>query len=152
MQVTASLCCRSSSPIRFWQRRSTCHSLRCFTFRTHTYCSNRLSTHTPHTGGDCLVGQREPCLRTATSRMLLLVCTRFFWSAQELSAKKDVQYVAGGATQNSIRAAQWLLQVPGATSYFGSVGKDEYAEKLRKAATDGGVNVRRLPSGPLASI
>ncbi|CAL8469677.1 g9218 [Coccomyxa elongata] len=61
---------------------------------------------------------------------------------EELSAKKDVQYVAGGATQNSIRAAQWLLQVPGATSYFGSVGKDDYAEKLRKAATDGGVNVQ----------
>lgn len=53
-----------------------------------------------------------------------------------------MQYVAGGATQNSIRAAQWLLQVPGATSYFGCVGSDEYAEKLRKAAHDGGVNVR----------
>ena len=53
-----------------------------------------------------------------------------------------MQYVAGGATQNSIRAAQWLLQVPGATSYFGCVGSDDYAEKLRKAAPDGGVNVR----------
>ena len=62
------------------------------------------------------------------------------WS-QDLTAKKDVQYVAGGATQNSIRAAQWLLQVPGATAYFGSVGKDEYAEKLREAATAGGVHV-----------
>ncbi|EIE21409.1 adenosine kinase isoform 1T-like protein [Coccomyxa subellipsoidea C-169] len=61
---------------------------------------------------------------------------------KELAAKSDVQYVAGGATQNSIRAAQWLLQVPGATSYFGCVGDDEYAEKLRKAAQDGGVNVQ----------
>ncbi|CAL5229682.1 g13050 [Coccomyxa viridis] len=60
---------------------------------------------------------------------------------EDLTAKKDVQYVAGGATQNSIRAAQWLLQVPGATAYFGSVGKDEYAEKLREAATAGGVHV-----------
>ena len=67
---------------------------------------------------------------------------------QELAAKSDVQYVAGGATQNSIRAAQWLLQVPGATSYFGSVGDDEYAEKLRKAAQDGGVNVRTIPVSP----
>jgi adenosine kinase len=61
---------------------------------------------------------------------------------QELAAKKDVQYVAGGATQNSIRAAQWMLQVPGATSYFGSVGNDEYAQKLRDAAKAAGVNVR----------
>ena len=61
--------------------------------------------------------------------------------SQDLTAKKDVQYVAGGATQNSIRAAQWLLQVPGATAYFGAVGKDEYAEKLREAATAGGVHV-----------
>lgn len=61
-------------------------------------------------------------------------------------AKKDVQYVAGGATQNSIRAAQWMLQVPGATAYFGSVGNDDYAEKLRAAATSGGVDVRIQPS------
>ena len=60
---------------------------------------------------------------------------------QELEAKKGVQYVAGGATQNSMRAAQWLLQVPGATSYFGSVGDDEYAEKLRSAASSSGLNV-----------
>ena len=63
------------------------------------------------------------------------------WCSQDLPAKKDVQYVAGGATQNSIRAAQWLLQVPEATAYFGSVGKDEYADKLREAATAGGVHV-----------
>ena len=31
--------------------------------------------------------------------------------------------------------------MPGATAYFGSVGKDEYAEKLREAATAGGVHV-----------
>ena len=53
-----------------------------------------------------------------------------------------MQYVAGGATQNSMRAAQWLLQVPGATSYFGSVGDDDYAQKLRSAASASGLNVR----------
>ena len=62
--------------------------------------------------------------------------------SQELEAKKGVQYVAGGATQNSMRAAQWLLQVPGATSYFGSVGDDDHAEKLRSAASASGLNVR----------
>ena len=34
----------------------------------------------------------------------------------ELSSKDNVEYIAGGATQNSIRVAQWMLQTPGATS------------------------------------
>ena len=39
----------------------------------------------------------------------------------------DVEYIAGGATQNSIRVAQWMLQVPFATAYMGCVGKDAFA-------------------------
>ena len=50
--------------------------------------------------------------------------------------------MAGGATQNSIRIAQWLLQVPGATSYFGATGNDDFGRKLRETASQGGVNVR----------
>jgi hypothetical protein len=30
---------------------------------------------------------------------------------QELAVMADVEYIAGGATQNSIRVAQWMLQV-----------------------------------------
>ena len=71
---------------------------------------------------------------------------------QEMAAKSDVQYVAGGATQNSIRAAQWMLQVPGATSYFGSVGDDAYADKLRDAAHSAGVNVCFQPHPPPSQI
>lgn len=29
---------------------------------------------------------------------------------KELAAMADVEYIAGGATQNSIRVAQWMLQ------------------------------------------
>ena len=50
--------------------------------------------------------------------------------------------MAGGATQNSIRIAQWLLQVPGATSYYGAIGDDDFGRKLRETASQGGVNVR----------
>lgn len=45
-----------------------------------------------------------------------------------------VQYIAGGATQNSIRVCQWMLQQPGATAYIGSVGKDDYAKQLGDCA------------------
>merc|ERR1711865_854857 len=58
----------------------------------------------------------------------------------EMAAKKDVQYIAGGATQNTIRVAQWMLQTPGSTAYMGCVGKDDNAQKLRDACKKDGVN------------
>merc|ERR1711879_872460 len=57
----------------------------------------------------------------------------------EMAAKPDVQYIAGGATQNSIRVAQWMLQTPGATAYMGCVGKDDNAEKLKASCEKDGV-------------
>lgn len=51
-------------------------------------------------------------------------------------------YLAGGATQNTIRVAQWLLQRPNATTFFGAAGKDMYEEILMKKATEVGVNVK----------
>jgi adenosine kinase len=53
----------------------------------------------------------------------------------------SVQYIAGGATQNSIRVAQWMSQKAGTTAYIGCIGADEYGAKLKAAATDAGVNV-----------
>merc|ERR1719160_2228574 len=53
----------------------------------------------------------------------------------------NVKYIAGGATQNSIRVAQWMLQEAGATAYMGCVGKDENGAKLRAAAEKDGVKV-----------
>lgn len=62
---------------------------------------------------------------------------------EELSGTDGVTYSAGGATQNSIRVAQWMLQTPGATSYFGSIGDDEYGKKMTTCCTDeDGVNVQ----------
>jgi adenosine kinase len=51
-----------------------------------------------------------------------------------------VAYVAGGATQNTIRVAQWMLQRPHATAYVGAVGKNcRRAKVLREAAEKDGV-------------
>ena len=65
-------------------------------------------------------------------------------AAQEMSSKSDVQFIPGGATQNSMRMAQWLLQVPGAVSYFGCVGKDKYAKIMEDTAKREGLNVSTL--------
>jgi hypothetical protein len=37
--------------------------------------------------------------------------------SQELVDKYPVEYIAGGATQNALRVAQWMLQCSGAASY-----------------------------------
>lgn len=52
------------------------------------------------------------------------------------------EYLAGGATQNSIRVAQWLLQRKNATTFFGGVGDDMFKNILQKKAEEVGVNVK----------
>nr|DAD26749.1 TPA_asm: hypothetical protein HUJ06_028217 [Nelumbo nucifera] len=59
----------------------------------------------------------------------------------EMSKKYNVEYIAGGATQNSIRVAQWMLQIPGATGYMGSIGKDKFGEEMKKSSMASGINV-----------
>jgi adenosine kinase len=51
----------------------------------------------------------------------------------ELAAKPDVKYIAGGATQNSIRVAQWMLQEPNMTAYIGCIGSDKFGAALTDA-------------------
>ncbi|XP_030538681.1 adenosine kinase 2 isoform X3 [Rhodamnia argentea] len=60
---------------------------------------------------------------------------------EEMASNYSVDYIAGGATQNSIRVAQWMLQVPGATSFIGCIGKEKFGEEMKKNAKLAGVNV-----------
>jgi adenosine kinase len=63
----------------------------------------------------------------------------------EMVEKFDVAYIAGGATQNSVRAAQWILQSkPGSTDFIGCVGKDAYGKQLAESATKDGVRPHYL--------
>ena len=58
-------------------------------------------------------------------------------------------YIAGGATQNSIRVAQWLLHTHWATTFLGGVADDMFGHILEDSANGVGVNVhyqvRKLP-------
>lgn len=58
-----------------------------------------------------------------------------------LVEKHNVEYIAGGATQNTIRVAQWAIQSPNATTYTGCVGADAFGAQLAKSASADGVNV-----------
>jgi adenosine kinase len=58
----------------------------------------------------------------------------------ELVDKHAVTYVAGGATQNTVRVAQWMSGQPaGFCAYSGSVGDDAFGRKLKEAAEGDGV-------------
>jgi len=75
----------------------------------------------------------------------------------EMAKMPNVQFIAGGATQNTIRVAQWMLQQPGATAYMGCIGKDENGEKLQKACSTDGVNALYMvdpstPTGTCATL
>ncbi|PNH11837.1 Adenosine kinase 1, partial [Tetrabaena socialis] len=74
----------------------------------------------------------------------------------ELAAMPNVEYIPGGAGQNSTRVCQWMLQVPHATTYMGCIGDDEFGSKMTEVATQEGVNVRYLvdaatPTGTCAT-
>jgi len=58
---------------------------------------------------------------------------------EDLVQNFKVDYVAGGATQNSIRIAQWMSQSPNATAYIGCIGKDAFGETLTEACRGAGV-------------
>mmetsp|Transcript_37120 Transcript_37120/g.47976 ORF Transcript_37120/g.47976 Transcript_37120/m.47976 type:complete len:184 (+) Transcript_37120:73-624(+) len=75
----------------------------------------------------------------------------------ELSNEYDPTYVAAGSTQNTIRVAQWMMGVPGATSFIGSIGRDEYGEHLKHCIALDGVNVNYMehevePTGTCAFL
>lgn len=60
----------------------------------------------------------------------------------ELIYKYHAQFIAGGSVQNTLRVAQWILNEPNVTVFFGSVGEDKYATILEQYARSSGVNVR----------
>jgi adenosine kinase len=79
---------------------------------------------------------------------------------QELVQHYDVQYIAGGATQNSMRVAQWMLtaaQQPNRVAFMGCVGNDAYGEQLEACASKDGVTVHYMkdadtPTGTCAAL
>ena len=77
---------------------------------------------------------------------------------KELVDNYDVKFIAGGATQNSIRVAQWMLKdKPGMAAFMGSVGDDDYGKQLEDCASRDGVCVHYMkdptaPTGTCAAL
>jgi len=60
---------------------------------------------------------------------------------KEMEENKTMEYVAGGATLNSIRVAQWLCGENAATvfGYMGCIGQDADGDKLAEKAKEAGL-------------
>jgi len=76
---------------------------------------------------------------------------------EEIKKQYQVEYIAGGAAQNSIRVAQWLLGTPKATVYVGCIGNDENGKMLRDVTESAGVQTHYLvdekaPTGTCAVL
>ncbi|KAK0153631.1 Adenosine kinase [Merluccius polli] len=60
---------------------------------------------------------------------------------EELISNFKAEYHAGGATQNSIKVAQWMLQEPHKVgTFFGCIGKDKYGEILKQKAKEANID------------
>ncbi|MED6289210.1 hypothetical protein CHARACLAT_000382 [Characodon lateralis] len=61
----------------------------------------------------------------------------------ELVKKFKVEYHAGGATQNSVKIAQWMIQEPhNVGTFFGCIGKDKFGDILKQKAEEAHVDAR----------
>eukprot|EP01133_Synstelium_polycarpum_P004941 gene4941-5739_t len=75
----------------------------------------------------------------------------------ELAANANVEYIPGGAAQNTARVAQWMLNDKQTVAYTGCVGSDKNAQILQTATEANGVVVRYLhdsatPTGACAVL
>ncbi|XP_038816046.1 adenosine kinase-like [Salvelinus namaycush] len=60
---------------------------------------------------------------------------------EEIVKKFKVEYHAGGATQNSIKIAQWMIQEPHKVcTFFGCIGEDKFGEILKQKAEEAHVD------------
>mmetsp|Transcript_1417 Transcript_1417/g.1929 ORF Transcript_1417/g.1929 Transcript_1417/m.1929 type:complete len:347 (-) Transcript_1417:54-1094(-) len=79
---------------------------------------------------------------------------------KELVDTYSPQYIAGGATQNSMRVAQWMLTKAGKTgmtAFMGCVGSDDYATQLQDCANTDGMLAHYMkdesaPTGTCAAL
>jgi len=76
---------------------------------------------------------------------------------EEIVKKFKVEYHAGGATQNSIKIAQWMIQEPHKVgTFFGCIGNDKFGDILKQKAEEAHVdahyyNQEEAPTGTCAA-
>uniref|UniRef100_A0A915PHD7 Adenosine kinase n=1 Tax=Setaria digitata TaxID=48799 RepID=A0A915PHD7_9BILA len=59
---------------------------------------------------------------------------------RELVENYDVSYTPGGATLNSLRVCQWILNEPNRATFFGCIGDDYYGNILKQKTQEASLN------------
>uniref|UniRef100_A0A3P8VI43 Adenosine kinase n=1 Tax=Cynoglossus semilaevis TaxID=244447 RepID=A0A3P8VI43_CYNSE len=60
---------------------------------------------------------------------------------EEIIKRNNVEYHAGGSTQNSVKIAQWMIQEPHkVATFFGCIGTDRFGEILKTKAAEAHVD------------
>lgn len=79
---------------------------------------------------------------------VLLACDETRDLLAELQKRTNIEYTAGGAAQNTLRVAQWILagmpdrlSASDACTFYGAIGDDEHGERLLKAVQKDGLKV-----------
>jgi len=57
----------------------------------------------------------------------------------ELASLPNVEFVAGGSAENTVRALQWILGKPHVSTFIGCIGRDKYGQLLEEKAHKDGV-------------
>ena len=63
---------------------------------------------------------------------------------KELFDNYEPVCIASGNAQNSSRVTQWMVKSPGATSYMGCIGRDDFGDTLKHCISADGVNTHFL--------
>lgn len=53
----------------------------------------------------------------------------------------EIDYIPGGAGQNALRTASWILKHPNVATFMGCIGNDHNADIMKKKASEVGLNV-----------
>lgn len=77
--------------------------------------------------------------------------------AELIDKFQPVKYTAGGSVTNALRVFAWMVQRPNTVSFYGCVGKDNYAEIMEREARASGVDTRFehttvAPTGTCAAL
>ncbi|KAJ6217446.1 hypothetical protein RDWZM_008603 [Blomia tropicalis] len=75
----------------------------------------------------------------------------------EMCNRFQVEYIAGGAVQNTIRVAQWFCKQPKRMAFLGAIGIDEYGVTMRSKAEQDQIIVKYVvhddqPTGTCACL
>ncbi|KAI6673261.1 hypothetical protein NL676_001167 [Syzygium grande] len=86
-------------------------------------------------------GRSPPMIYDTQWDRARLSADRHLRTYAEMASNYGADYIAGGATQNSIGVAQEMLQIHGATSLIGCIGKEKFGKEMKKNAKLAVVNV-----------